>query len=180
MLREAVFTFAALVSVAGCRSTATGYPFHSRGVYEAPHSGYRFEVVGSGSVAAGADVSDSGSGLVRFCPLLGTSAATLSLELRAGSGSARYEISGTLSEKGSASWGSRNSVTTLQTQLSKAGYAHLDKAELDESVRAIEGVLAGPKGTVLAGQSRSLGVVATTLSRTAPPGRLRSSPCGAF
>lgn len=180
MRTAAIMVLAALVSIAGCRSTATGYPFHSRGVYEAPRSGYRFEVVGSGSVAAGADVSDSGSGLVRFCPLLGTSAATLSLELRAGSGSARYEISGTVAEKGSAPWGSRDSVVTLQTELSKAGYAHLDKTELEESVRAIEGALAGPKGTIVAGQSRALGVVSTTLARSAPPGPLRSSPCGAF
>ena len=47
-------------------------------------------------------------------------------------------------------------------------------------VRAVDGVLAGPKGTLLGGQTRSLGVVTTTLARSTAPGPLTPSACGTF
>jgi hypothetical protein len=52
----------------------------------------------------------------------------------------------------------------LSRLLSDGGYAvHAD--ELDELVSATEGVLVGPKGTLMSGQSRWLRVVSTTFRR---------------
>jgi len=167
----------AVLALAGCNTTATGYPFHSRAVYEAPRSGFRFEVLASGKVAAGADLSDAGSGSVRFCPLPGTRGAALTFELVTGRSHAEVELGGS---KSTAAWGSKSSATTLRTELARAGYAHLDGAELEESARVIDGVLSGPKGTVLHGQSRALGVLSTRLNRAAPGAPLHPSSCGSF
>ena len=167
--------FAVLVVLAldGCRSTATGYPFHSRGVYEAPRSGYRFEVLGEGHVAPGEDVTSTGSGVVRLC----VGATALTLHVSASASAARYELGTT---KGSVPWTPRDREASLRTLLGKAGAARLDAAEIEESVRAVDGVLAGPKGTLLGGQTRSLGVVTTTLARSTAPGPLTPSACGTF
>jgi hypothetical protein len=167
----------AALAVAGCNTTATGYPFNSRAVYEAPRSGFRFEVLAAGKVAPGADLSDTGSGSVRFCPLPGSSGAALTFALVTARGRVDVELAGA---KTSAAWGSTSSTATLRSELARAGYAPLDAAELEESARAIDGVLSGPKGTVLHGQSRALGVLSTRLNRAAPGAPSTPSTCGTF
>ncbi|MEZ4227083.1 MAG: hypothetical protein R3B13_39460 [Polyangiaceae bacterium] len=164
-----------VLGASGCRTTATGYPFHSRGVYEAPKSAYRVEVLGEGRVAAGADVTSAGSGLARFCSAAG--AVPLTLKVSGTASTASYELGPT---RGSVAWAGRSREASLRMLLGKAGLSHFDAAELDESIRAIDGMLAGPKGTLLAGQTRSLRVVTTRLSRSAAPAPLTSSACGTF
>jgi hypothetical protein len=177
---RARWLFLAPLALGSCNTTATGYPFHSRAVYEAPHSGFRVEVLASGSVAAGADLSSSGSGSARFCPLSGSTAVALTLELKAGAGRVSVELAGTPPAKSTAPWSARDASATLATELGRAGYRHLDRSELEESARAIDGVMAGPKGTLLRGQTRALGVLSTTLSRAAPRAAPRPSRCGSF
>ena len=52
----------------------------------------------------------------------------------------------------------------LSQLLSDRGYAVYED-ELDELVSATEGVLYGPKGTLMSGQSKWLRVVSTTFDR---------------
>src|SRR6185503_13544927 len=159
---------ACVVLLASCNTTASGYPFSSRAVYEAPRSGFRVEVVASGRVDAGHDTSTSGTGFARLCPSPASPSPSITLTLGHGSGSVAWEIAGTPVATGTAAWDSKSSLKSLEGLLLRAGYGPPDRAELDEMVRAIDGVLLGPKGTTIGGQSRAIGVVSTRLDRELP------------
>ena len=47
----------------------------------------------------------------------------------------------------------------ISNLLLKAGYKQLAPDEIDETVRAIRGAVAGPKGTMMQGQTRHLAVI---------------------
>jgi hypothetical protein len=164
----------------GCNTTLTGYPFETRAVYQAPHSGFRAEVIGSGRVAAGADLSDSGIGVARFCPASGSGARAATLQLRSGSGFVDWEIAGAPGSRGLAAWDWKHSTSSLEACLKEAGYPSLDAAELEETVHAIDGVVAGPKGAVQPTQTRSIVVVSTHSDHTRSKALPAPSPCGTF
>jgi hypothetical protein len=164
----------------GCNSTLTGYPFETRAVYEAPHSGFRVEVIGSGRVAAGADLSNSGIGVARICPASRSGAFAATLQLRSGSGFVDWEIAGAPSSSGVAAWDWKDSTSSFEACLKKAGYPSLDAAELEETVHAIDGVLAGPKATRVATQTRSIVVISTRIDHVSSKAPPAPSPCGTF
>jgi len=135
---------AALAANGACNTTLTGYPFAIRALYAAPISGLRIEVLTSGHVPAGADLSDGGTGIAQVCPL-GGAGRPLSLRL-------------------DGSWNRRDVEASLREKLLQAGYAP-DAQELAEIVEVIGAALSGPKAVHLEGQTRELEVLAVEIQR---------------
>ena len=147
-----------LLVVAGCQ---TDYTFATVAVYEAPRSGCAVRIEGSGVVRAGHDVSSAASGRLTLGPLgqahAGRAPSVLQVALREG----RVEIASVLGVEGDVVNRDRAFLSRL---VSQAGCAPVAE-EVDELASAIEGVLLGPKGTLMEGQSRALRVVSTTFDR---------------
>ena len=154
--------------LSGCQRD---YRFHTVAVYEAPLGRYLIRIEGEGVVRAGHDLSQQASGRLTVFPssgpLLGIGPAAsrdrspvpVAIAFALRGSQVHYgddlQPDGTPPEPG---------LQVLSRLLSTAGYAvHAD--ELEELVSAAEGVLLGPKGTLMAGQSRTLRVVSTTFQR---------------
>jgi hypothetical protein len=138
------------------------YRFHTVAVYEAPRGHYSIRIDGQGVVRAGHDISQQSFGLLTVSPssasrATGPAPVALKVALR---GSQVYFGDGLLVEGASPEPGAQ----VVSRLLSDAGYA-VDAGELDEVVSATEGVLFGPKGTLMSGQGRCLRVVSTSFER---------------
>ena len=129
------------------------YDFETEAVYEAPLSGYRIEIHGRGVVRAGHDLSEESSGTAAIGPIGAISARPIEIQL-AGIRDAEFTIEGLRSGQIS-----RSGSEPLGELLGSAGYGPLSEDEVRETHAVINGVLAGPKGTTLEGQSKSLRVV---------------------
>ena len=149
---------AALLLLSGCEIDRQ---FHTVAVYEAPRSGYVVRIVASGVVRAGADMSEESKALLTFSSASGLeqadSSVTASVALRSG----QVAFGGASSLEGA--WPARG-AEGLSRLLSKAGYP-LVPEELDELVSTTYGVLLGPKGTLMPGQTRVLTVVSVAFER---------------
>jgi hypothetical protein len=134
------------------------YRFHTVAVYEAPRGRYSIRIDGQGVVRAGHDISQRSFGLLTVSPSTADLApAKVTLVLR---GSQVHYGDDLLPEGVSPEPGAK----VLSRLLSDGGYA-VYADELEELVSATEGVLLGPKGTLMSGQSRCLRVVSTTFDR---------------
>ena len=146
----------AIVLLAACQRD---YRFRTVAVYEAPRGQYSIRIDGEGVVRAGHDISQQSFGLLRVSPLRDSRPPdlgpfTLKLALRG----SQIHFGDDLPVDGvSPDSGAR----VLSRLLSDGGYA-VYADELDELVSATEGVLLGPKGTLMAGQSKYLRVVSTS------------------
>jgi hypothetical protein len=136
------------------------YRFHTVAVYEAPRGHYSIRIEGQGVLRAGHDVSQQSSGLLTVSPSPDSRPSDLApLAVIVTLRGSQLRFGDDSRDEGA---GPDPAVPVLSRLLSDRGYAvHAD--ELDELVSATEGVLAGPKGTLMSGQSRSLRVVSTTL-----------------
>lgn len=132
-----------------------GYDFDTVAVYEAPVSGYRIEIHGQGVVRSGHDLSEHGSGTATILPLGASSAQPIEFTFT-GFEQAEFTIEGL--KRGQIS---RRGVEEFAAVLASAGYRSLSEAEVRETHAVINGVLSGPKGTTMEGQSKSLRVVST-------------------
>ncbi len=148
------------LSLGGCRGcTPTGYSFNVRAHYRAPRSGFELRVRARGAVEPGADVSNAHTGTAQLGPI-STPGAGVALTFdsaehvtyRIGDGPSRQTV-----------WGSREPERALTTILREAGYQKLAEEEVAEATRAIGGAFGGPKGTLMAGQTRHLQVVEVAL-----------------
>ena len=135
--------------------------FHTVAVYEALRGRYSIRIDGQGVVRAGHDISQQSFGLLTVSPSsegpadLAPVAVTVALR-----GSEVHFGDDLLAEGVRPEPGAQ----VLSRVLSDGGYA-VFADELEELVSATEGVLFGPKGTLMSGQSRSLRVVSTTFDR---------------
>jgi hypothetical protein len=143
----------------GCQR---GYRFHTVAVYEAPRGGYSIRIEGQGIVRAGHDISLQSSGLLTVSPssksgLVDPAPVTVELALRGSQVhyGADVPVGAMPPDPG---------AKVLSRLLSDGGYA-VHAEELEEVVSATEGVLYGPKGTLMSGQSKWLRVVSTTFDR---------------
>ena len=137
------------------------YRFHTVAVYEAPRGHYSIRIDGQGLVRAGHDISQQSSGVLTISPSIQSGPVDpppVTVEIALRGSQVHYGEdwpAGELPEPG---------AKVLSRLLSDRGYVvHAD--ELDELVSATEGVLFGPKGTLMSGQSKSLRVVSTTFDR---------------
>jgi hypothetical protein len=120
------------------------YQFDTTAHYQAPVGRYELFVHAAGVVRAGADVSNASSAEVRIAPLPS-----------APGGEIRMRI--TLPRPAP-------SDPNVADLLRQHGYSGTDE-ESAEVQRAIEGALAGPKGTLMEGQSKALRVIEVKFSR---------------
>ena len=145
--------------VVGCQAEHT---FATVAAYEAPRSGCVIRIEGAGIVRAGHDVSSEAGGTLmlgaRRPPDGGARGPTvLQIALREG----RVEVASVRGVEGDAAGRDHEFLSRLVAQAGCAPVAE----EIDELATAIEGVLRGPKGTLMEGQSRALRVVSTTFDR---------------
>jgi hypothetical protein len=153
------FGVAAIVLLSACQRD---YPFHTVAVYEAPRGHYSIRIDGQGVVRAGRDISQQSFGVLTVSPSSGpgpANQAPFAVKVALRGSEVHYGDDllpeGTRPEPG---------AQVLARLLVDRGYAvHTD--ELDELASATEGVLLGPKGTLMSGQSRFLRVVSTTFHR---------------
>jgi hypothetical protein len=142
--------------------------FQTVAVYEAPRSGCLIRVEASGVVRAGADLSQQSSARVAFGPKSDSSsrAGQDSSVPRAGALDVAFQDGYVRFGSESYMQGSapRWTLDALSSLLSGAGCSP-DAAEAEELLSAIEGVLFGPKGTKMSGQTRALKVVSTAFER---------------
>lgn len=131
------------------------YEFETVAVYEALASGYRIEIHGRGVVRAGQDLSDQSSGTATIVSLGSTPLPPIELRLT-GIQHAAFTVQGLKSGQLS-----RSSPAPLGELLASAGYGPLVEDEVAQTHEAINGVLSGPKMTLVEGQSTSLRVVRT-------------------
>ncbi len=137
--------------------------FHTVAVYEAPRGHYSIRIDGQGVVRAGHDLSERSSGLLTLSPRSESGPANrapvaVKVALR---GSQVHFGDDSLVAEGA--WPEPGRQVLFRV-LSDGGYA-VYADELDELVSATEGVLLGPKGTLMSGQSKCLRVVSTTFDR---------------
>jgi len=119
------------------------YRFDTLARYRAPISQYEVSVHATGLVRAGADLSEESSADVRVSP---TGVSGSAVQFTLGYPDRRPRIDG------------------LAARLANAGY-QTNVEELTETVHAIGGAMAGPKATLMDGQTRRLQVLETTFVR---------------
>ena len=131
------------------------YRFRTVARYEAPAGRYQVEIHAQGLVRAGADLSAQSNAAVEFRPLPASSGRRSRLDVRSVEGQT-FEVD---------LLGSRPCLEPggLARLLGEWGYSGSSPDEVAETCRAIEGAILGPKGTLMAGQTRSLRVLETTL-----------------
>jgi hypothetical protein len=146
----------AIVLLSACQRD---YRFRTVAIYEAPRGRYSIRIEGDGVVRAGHDISQQSFGLLLVSPSRGSGnpdlvPVTVRLALRG----SQVHYGDDLPAEGAAPDPSGSMLSGL---LSDRGYA-VYPDELDELVSAAEGVLLGPKGTLMSGQSKCLRVISTS------------------
>ena len=139
------------------------YPFHTVAVYEAPRGHYSIRIECQGVVRAGHDLSQQSFGLLTVSPSGESGHADLApvaVKIALRGSEVHFGDDSLVAEGARPVPGAQ----VLSRVLSDGGYA-VYADELDELVSATEGVLLGPKGTLMSGQSRCLTVVSTTFDR---------------
>jgi len=138
------------------------YQFHTVAVYEAPRGRYSIRIDCQGVVRAGHDISQQSFGLLTVSPSSESGPADLApVEVKVALRESQVYFGDDLLAEGA--W-PEPGAQFLSRLLSDGGYA-VYADELEELVSATEGVLVGPKGTLMSGQSRCLRVVSTTFHR---------------
>jgi hypothetical protein len=138
------------------------YRFHTVADYEAPRGHYSIRIDGQGIVRAGHDLSQQSFGLLTVSPSSRAGAvdpAPITVKVSLRGSQVHYgddlPVGGAPPER---------AQEVLSRLLSGGGYA-VDADELEELVSATEGVLLGPKGTLMSGQTKRLRVVSTAFDR---------------
>ena len=138
------------------------YPFHTVAVYEAPRGHYSIRIDGQGVVRAGHDMSQQSFGLLTVSPSSESGPADRTpVAVRVALRGSQVHFGDDLVAEGASP---EPGAQVLSRVLADGGYA-VYADELGELVSATEGVLYGPKGTLMSGQSRYLRVVSTNFHR---------------
>ncbi len=156
---ETLLVISALSVMGGC-SRLFDNAFCTFADYEATGSGFRVQVFGGGRVKFGHDLSAQSEGIAQVCPAGDAKRSVIKISMKNQGSTEKidYEIGG--AAKGTAGWTWRDSASTLEDLLQRAGYETMDADEIKETTQVISGVLYGPKGTTLKGQSKFLKVIA--------------------
>ena len=145
---------AILVAILACGAPGVDIPFHISAAYRAKISGFQVEIDTEGIVPAGHDVASDGTAHVKLTSLVDPTKPDLTIGIDS-SGSAVVLIDGKTEQ--SFDW-FRNSREELGNILEQVGYQSISTDELDETVKAINNAMAGPKGVLLDGQTKWLEV----------------------
>ena len=142
----------ALLFIASCNSSLTGYPFKIQAIYEAPRSKLQITVNAQGHVPPGSDISAVYKGAV-LIETLTNDGEKVQLVF-----ADRNEVTYTIHSRSPswARWGLRESEDSLIFILKQSGYSQVDSEEVAEIVKVIDGAIAGPKAVTLDGQAKHL------------------------
>ncbi|NJN11932.1 MAG: hypothetical protein HC836_34415 [Richelia sp. RM2_1_2] len=131
--------------------------FNTQAIYDAPVTGYRITVSGSGTIESGADISNNGIGKISISPLLKNNFPKIIISINYQNG--KNDIIAFIGNKKVILERPHLAQDNLTQLLKLARYANLEMAEVSESAEAINGVLGGPKATIMNGQSDHLIVI---------------------
>jgi hypothetical protein len=143
VVRSTPGVFSAVFVGAASLACQRDYRFDTVARYRAIKSQYEVSVHATGLVRAGADLSEESSADVRIAPT--------------GSTGSPVQFTLTLPDQ-------RPERVVVAARLANAGYQP-NADELAETVRAVGGAMAGPKATLMDGQTRSLQVLEVTFRR---------------
>ena len=129
--------------------------YDTRASYDAAANGYRLDIATKGSLPWGQDLNPAQVGTVTITPLGAGANPTVTLDFAGGS-TVSYTVGAAAPV--TASWDNDTAEATLLGILGKAAYKAASAAEVEESVAAINGALAGPKTTHMSGQTKALKV----------------------
>ena len=148
----------AVVCLACLLACQRDYRFKTHARYEAPLAHLQISIEASGLVRAGADLSEAATARVRIGPIPPAPGPLVELTITLPDRLA-YWVNG--GPTGRGSWPPRSGAG-LAELLRVIGYGSLPPDELAEMERAIAGALAGPKATLMGGQTRTLLVLETS------------------
>jgi hypothetical protein len=156
----------ALLLVASCKSGPER--FATTATYTAPRSAVRVVVYAKGAVPAHQDLATNAAAEVVVCP---TSKVGHAVRLAIAPMNAKPRTVAVTdgSATTSMSWEPTYREGSLTRALAAAGFPPPDPTELAELADAIDSVALGPKGTRIAGQTRTLVVAPVDFEAHAPP-----------
>ena len=144
-----------LLILCGCSLQERGFRFH--GEYRAPRSRFQIALLSQGFVKPGNDVAESAFSIVQFCPAPGMIAKPFQVSMMSPPDQwikvESEDVSFPVTE-----WNWKTSGAILNNLLNRAGYSDLAQEEVKDIGRAMESSLLGPKGFILKGQGKSIGV----------------------
>jgi hypothetical protein len=136
--------------------------FHSVAVYEAPRSGCSIRMEADGVVSPGADLSDRSAAVVTFgTTTSAVQAARAPVVVQVSLWQGQVQFGSDVYAQGASPTRGRE---VLSSRMSDAGCSPAPEESL-ELWAAIEGVLFGPKGTLMPGQTTLLKVRSTSFDR---------------
>jgi hypothetical protein len=138
------------------------HAFHTVALYETVRGRCSVRIEARGVVRAGHDLSERSSGVLTVSPSRGSGpagASPVSVEVALRGGRVlfadEWPADGSGPDRGAA----------IVSRLLSDGGCTVHPDELGELLSATEGVLLGPKGTLMSGQTRALKVISTTFDR---------------
>jgi len=155
-LRERNVQLFLVLFITSCQPFDRGFEFV--GEYAAARSKYRMHIVAGGNIKGGHDISDTAFSLVRICPFTSRSGTPFDMTLISDP-EGRFLVESKDLKQEPSEWTWRTAAPILRQMLGRAGFINVTDQDLKGSIQAIEGSLAGPKGSVLKGQSDSLDVL---------------------
>lgn len=140
---------ALLPASTGCRDR--GYTFATSATYDVPTLGFRAEIAASGTVPAGADLSEDGTSRIRLTcigiPEL--TIATLQTSNQVASTLSRETITCVIGTNPPVTlpWGSTHTEESVKQILLSAGFTNTPASAFDEACTILYGPGLGPKST---------------------------------
>jgi hypothetical protein len=148
----------AVVCLVGLQACQRDYRFNTHARYESLVAHLDITIEASGLVLAGADLSEASTAAVRISPIPPAPGTAVDLTIVLPD-QLSFQVKG--GPRGVGSWPPR-AAAGLAELLQQLGYGALPPDELAEVERAIMGALAGPKATLMDGQTRTLRVLETS------------------
>jgi hypothetical protein len=145
-----------------CALAGCDYSYRTYVEYEAPRTGLRIVEVADGVVKAGRDLAEGGHAVAVLCPTVPNGRA-LRIEINAFS----IVVEGADGGVRALSIREPHIEEAVAREVAPASLSP-DDAEIAESVRAIINASAGPKGTMVQGQTRALRFVRFERDTRAP------------
>jgi hypothetical protein len=146
---------AILIGIVACGAPLADIPFHIVATYRANTSGFHIDIDAQGVVPAGHDITTTGTAHVKITSLSSNPKPDLTIDINS-NGLATVLVDG-MSEN-SFNW-FQNPQEEMRQLLEELGYRNMSMDEMGETVRVINGAMAGSKGMILEGQTKWLEVV---------------------
>jgi hypothetical protein len=153
--QSAIGVSAILIAIFVCGAPLVDIPFHIVATYRANLSGYQIDIDSEGTIPAGHDITTTGTAHAIITSLSPNKKPDLTIDIDA-EGSATSLVDGQAGI--SFNWFQTPQEEMLRL-LEGAGYRNTSMDEIGETVRIINGAMAGSKAVIMEGQTKWLEVV---------------------